>query len=71
MSAVESLRARLPENARDTKLNLQSVMQSVTLTARQKSSKSAFVVSGLAMRCMRRRAGFASYDGFPIMWRKR
>ena len=36
MSAVESLRARLPENARDTKLNLQSVMQSVTLTAAQR-----------------------------------
>jgi alkyl hydroperoxide reductase subunit D len=36
MSAVESLRARLPENARDTKLNLQSVMQSATLTAAQR-----------------------------------
>ena len=36
MSAVESLRVRLPENARDTKLNLQSVMQSVTLTAAQR-----------------------------------
>ena len=36
MSAVESLRTRLPENARDTKLNLQSVMQSVTLTTAQR-----------------------------------
>jgi alkyl hydroperoxide reductase subunit D len=36
MSAVESMRARLPENARDTKLNLQSVMQSLTLTAAQR-----------------------------------
>jgi alkyl hydroperoxide reductase subunit D len=35
-SAVESVRARLPENARDTKLNLQSVMQSVTLSAAQR-----------------------------------
>ncbi|MEA2237838.1 MAG: lipoyl-dependent peroxiredoxin subunit [Thermoanaerobaculia bacterium] len=36
MSAVESLRARLPENARDTKLNLQSVLQPGTLTAAQR-----------------------------------
>src|SRR5258708_1665094 len=36
MSAVESLRARLPENARDTKLNLQSVLQTSTLTAAQR-----------------------------------
>src|SRR5258708_34217100 len=36
MSAVESLRARMPENARDTKLNLQSVLQTGTLTAAQR-----------------------------------
>ena len=36
MSAVESLRARLPENARDTKLNLQSVLQGGTLSAAQR-----------------------------------
>jgi len=36
MSAVETLRARLPENARDTKLNLQSVLQPGTLTAAQR-----------------------------------
>ena len=36
MSAVEALRARLPENARDTKLNLQSVLQPGTLTAAQR-----------------------------------
>ena len=36
MSAVESLRARLPENARDTKLNLQSVLQTGSLTAAQR-----------------------------------
>jgi lipoyl-dependent peroxiredoxin subunit D len=36
MSAVEALRARLPENARDTKLNLQSVLQAGTLTAAQR-----------------------------------
>ena len=36
MSAVETLRARLPENARDTKLNLQSVLQAGTLTAAQR-----------------------------------
>jgi len=36
MSAVESLRARLPENARATKLNLQSVLQTGTLTAAQR-----------------------------------
>jgi alkyl hydroperoxide reductase subunit D len=36
MSAVESLRARLPENARDTKLNLQTVLQPGTLTAAQR-----------------------------------
>ena len=36
MSTVESLRARLPENARDTKLNLQSVLLPGTLTAAQR-----------------------------------
>lgn len=36
MSAVESLRAQLPELARDTKLNLQSVLQPGTLTAEQR-----------------------------------
>jgi alkyl hydroperoxide reductase subunit D len=36
MSAVETLRARMPENARDTKLNLQSVLQAGTLTAAQR-----------------------------------
>ncbi len=36
MNAVESLRARLPENARDTKLNLQSVLQPGTLTTAQR-----------------------------------
>ncbi|MEA2163492.1 MAG: lipoyl-dependent peroxiredoxin subunit [Thermoanaerobaculia bacterium] len=36
MSAVEDLRARLPEHARDTKLNLQSVLQPGTLTAAQR-----------------------------------
>jgi alkyl hydroperoxide reductase subunit D len=36
MSAVESLRARLPESARDTKLNLQSVLQPGTLTTAQR-----------------------------------
>jgi alkyl hydroperoxide reductase subunit D len=36
MSAVEALRAGLPENARDTKLNLQNVLQPGTLTAAQR-----------------------------------
>ena len=36
MSAVEMLRARLPEYARDTKLNLQSVLQPGTLTTAQR-----------------------------------
>jgi len=36
MSAVESLRAFLPENARDTKLNLQSVLLPGTLTPAQR-----------------------------------
>jgi alkyl hydroperoxide reductase subunit D len=36
MSAVESLRARIPEFARDIKLNLQSVLQPGTLTTEQR-----------------------------------
>src|SRR5438445_7122509 len=36
MNATESLRARIPEYARDTKLNLQSVLQPGTLTAEQR-----------------------------------
>lgn len=36
MSAVEILRARLAENARDTKLNLQSVLQPGMLTTAQR-----------------------------------
>ena len=35
MSAVDALRETLPEYARDTKLNLQSVLQSTSLTAAQ------------------------------------
>lgn len=35
MSAIENLRATLPEPAKDTKLNLQSVFQSSTLTPSQ------------------------------------
>jgi lipoyl-dependent peroxiredoxin subunit D len=49
MSAVESLRARLPEYARDTKLNLQSVLQpGGTLTAAQRWG--AAVASAAAAR---------------------
>jgi len=36
MSATESLRARIPEYARDIKLNLQSVLQPGTLSAEQR-----------------------------------
>jgi alkyl hydroperoxide reductase subunit D len=36
MSAVEALRNALPEHARDTKLNVQAVMQSESLTAAQR-----------------------------------
>lgn len=36
MSAVETLRASIPEPARDIKLNLQSVLQQSTLTAAQR-----------------------------------
>lgn len=36
MSATESLRARIPEYARDIKLNLQSVLQPGVLTAEQR-----------------------------------
>jgi len=36
MSAVETLRDAMPEHARDTKLNVQAVMQSESLTAAQR-----------------------------------
>ena len=36
MSAVEALRDAMPEHARDTKLNVQAVMQSESLTAAQR-----------------------------------
>lgn len=38
----------------------------MALTARQNSSKSTLFEAGLAMRCMRRRAGICEYDSLPI-----
>lgn len=53
MSAVEELRASLPDTARDIKLNLQSVLQSESLTAAQRWGTA--IASAVASRSPRLR----------------